>query len=782
MREQFSLFSGVVVTSTAGSRTITVVRESYGKTDKADAGMMMEGRLVSSAMASYLGFKDYTIPQPGTRVLCVAESANSCYVIGSLPQNTAEVRELPVRALLGAGNALKDKSNRRGHVKYTTYIPDNRRATDVVDGEYVVGNELGVLLGLYQELATLKASEIAQVQCHLLDDLVRIISHNFQHYSSLGEYNIWHDGKKIMSEFGATHKPAESYGSTAVNGENDCGPTFSEDGPPSNPDDSSDYYKISDDEQTQAISRFKVFLGSVADFLHVFLYRPAPSVRRYLSGKKGKPDTGLCDIHIGTDGGMHVRSVKEVFIEKTQWIRVPQRLYNPEDPKGDDMESLEYEEKKKFEFKDDYKYKENPFAYALQIRDYVAYINEKCSYQNFKKMEKDFYVNDQLGEEDTIKDFGKIDKDTKMFLEKYELRTAGIYLMPNGGITIRDAWNSAIVMEGGNISIQPAKDLFLQPLRNCVTKAGGSYNMACKKHIDLSSSEEGFRLKTEKAQYLYSDKGGIVLESKSKQDTPGKPYPGDKAIEDVGGIVLKSELGIYGYAKKNILLYCKKDLLLESLENLDLRAKKSITAYGDDMYLLGDKTFIMHSTKDILTIADNSVITAGAKNTILGQKDQKLGVMYDKDSMFIDILYGLMDVPQITSSFGKIRESKKELIKRTTFNKEQKFEDLKFHYLKSKQYGELKPEEDAIPMTLPQQEDLLSGLYKLEEWKEKEINETLPYPGKDKFENFYLKSEKPKNLEPNKVGKDYNNKAKSESQPATIKLESLKQYKVQKST
>jgi hypothetical protein len=775
------LFTAMVITSNAGSGAVTVVREFFGSSPGGDMGLMVQGTVISSVMSSFLGFKESTLPQPGNRVLCLSESATNCFILGVIPDQTLGEISLPSRAMLGAGNALGDKANRVGHEKNTIQIFDVRRPTDVVDGEHVISNEFGVLLGLYQQLANLKASELAQVQCFLLDDLVRIISHNFQHYTALGEYNIYHDGKRLMAEFGATHKPAESYGSPAVENDEGNEKVFEETGEHS-ADDEKDLYKISTDERIKAIERFKLFLGSVGDFLHLFVVKPDSEEIRILDPDKTpeKPDTGLCDLHIGTDGGMHIRSVKEVFIEKTNWIRVPLRKAAPDDPNGDDAENLDYDKKEKFEFEDSYRYKENPFNYSLQIRDYVAYVNEKLGYQNFKKHEKDFYVNDDISKEKSLKEIEKIDKETDLNLKDYSLRTAGIYLMPNGGITIRDAWNSAIVMEGGNVYIQPAKDLVAQPLRNTIVKGGGNISVACKKHIDLSSSEEGVRIKSEKSQYLYSNKGGFVIESNGEEDSAGTPDPAEKAIENIGGIVLKSKLSIYSYADKNVVSYAKEHLLLQSLDNLDIISDNVLTTYGkQSIYTFADDNIISYSGNTNAVISDGSAIFAGADSTALGQEDQNLGVMYDKNSKFIDILKGAIPVSDFTSQLQKAKDSKDNVLKQTVFQEEAKFDSLKFKFLSSDQYGNLDPREDGLPATLAQQDDLLTRLYTLKEWTEKEVNESLPYPGKDLFENFYYSSEKPVNLEENKLGKDYSNKAESESKPATISLDSLNKYKVQ---
>lgn len=775
---RYELFTGVVITSNSGSGAITVINEAYAGFAGADANMM-QGTMIAGTMSSFLGFKEVLLPQPGSRVLCIKSSSKNCYIVGMVPQENMAFDALPARCMLGAGSALGDKANRKGHLDNTSSIQDNRNPADVVDGEYVVSNEFGVLLGLYQQMAHLKASELAQVQCHLLDDLVRVISHNFQHYTAIGEYNIYHDGKALMAEFGATHKPGESYGRPAVNDKGEK-PVFAKDSPPKKPDDETDFYKFEEDERIKAIERFKIFLGSVGDFLHLFLVRPDPDEARILDPDKTpkKPDTGLCDIHIGTDGGMHLRSVKEIFIEKTNWIRVPLRKAAPDDPKGDDASKLSYEHKDKFTFNDQYKYLGNPFTYALQIRDYVAYVNEKLNYQNFKKHEKDFYVNDEISKETKLSSIGPVDSETDLNLQQYQLRTAGIYLMPNGGITIRDAWNSAIVMEGGSIYLQPAKDLVSQPLRSNIVKAGAHINMACKGQVDISSTEGGLRLKSEKAQYFYSHNSGVIIEANGSKDTPGSPDPEQEAVEDIGGIVLKSKLSIYNYAEKNVVSYAKQQILLQSLLNLDMVANTELTVYGkQNMQLFSDSSIILYADDSITQVSDGTVAIAGAVTTALGQKDQNLGVMYDKDSIFIDILKGVIPVSDVTSQLVDFKKYREELLKQTTFQKEDNFDKLKFKFLKSDKY-KVDPEKDSLPTTLAQQDDLLTSNYSLKEWTETEVNESLPYPGKDLFTNFYYKAEKPVNLEKNSLGKDYSSKAKSEKDPAKIQLGTLQGYKI----
>lgn len=780
-------FTGVVITSNAGTGAVTVVRESYAGSSE-DVGMTMQGIVVSSIMSTFLGFRQAIIPQPGSRVLCAEHTGTHCYVIGIIPDQALSVEGLTNRAMLGAGDASQDSANNKGFSSSEAVITDAQKPSDVVDGEFVVSNEFGVLLGLYQQLANLKGSELAQVQCFLLDDLVRVISHNFQHYTALGEYNIYHDGKTIMAEFGATHKPAESYGQPAVNA--DTGGAVFKSNPGASPDDSKDWFKFEKDERVRAIERFKLFLGGLGDFVNMFIIRPAEAEQRILdpTSQIKSQDTGLLNVHMGTDGGFHLRSLKEVFIEKTNWIRVPVRKAAPDDPNGDDASTIQYDKKELFKFDNSLKYAGNPFAYGLKLRDYVAHVNEKLTYQNFKKHEKDFHVNDSINEEVVLKDLKKIDKETEGNYN-YELTTAGIYIMPNGGITIKDAWNSAIVMEGGNISIQPAKDLVAQPMRHSIVKAGGSVNIQARKHMDFSSTDEGVRIKSEKNTYIYSHGAGVLIEANGSLDTYGSPDPEKKkrALDYIGGVVIKSNLGIYNYAQKNIMLYAKGQLLLESLKNTEIVAGSFMNMYGrDSTMMFSDKTVLIKAgstqkwvdryTKEVIEkrsggnmamISEGSAAFAGQTATSLGGKGAPVHVVG------IGRHSGVVDIQKYINKakLKKFIRSREDLIQYTIFKKERreqphykKLEDIKFRFLESFKYGDIvsnihEEKTDVIPGTLAQQEDLTTERYGFEDWDEKAVNESIPYPGFLKEKKFYYAPEKLINLEKNKRCKDWSNKA-----------------------
>lgn len=775
-----SFFTGVVTSSDAA--TFTTQIETFG----GDLKSPMQGIPLAGVFATALGFKECGQYSVGTWVLCYAISYDTCYIIGIIPDADYASPEFASRACLKTADGNFDQQNSQGYNEFSTKkaIYNQNRPTDVVDGEYVVANEFGVLLGLFQQMATLKASELAQIQCFLLDDMVRIISHNYEHLTALGDFKIFHDGKAIMAEFGATGDPRESMGVPQVTGENNK-PAFVTEGPPSEGGtDETDFYKIQGDDRTKAIERLKVFLGKVGDFIHIFLVRPDPDAIRTLSGELGgKYDTGMADMHVGLDGRISIRTVTGAAIEKTNWIMVPHRVRSAEDPKGDSTDDITFEDKDPFKFDDSKKVRENPTMYALQMRDCNAYLQDFYNYKNFLKYKKDFKLSENSqGDETKLKDIKKVDPHTAVNLNNYQLRRSGLYLMDNGGWMLKDAWGSAIVSEGGDIYIQPAKDLVAQPLRNYIAKAGQFVSIAARKDIDLSSTEEGFRLKTLKTQHFYSSDQGIILHSNSYDDT--EPSPDGKAYKEFGGILFKANKGIYSYGEKIFdraekdALYKADHLMLESIDKkLNLKGKQIEIVATDTLNMVSKGNMYILPKGNLTCVSAGDASFAG-KNTNFGNKGVVIGMAPHPGSMPA-VLDGVVPIDAITAITDSILSANEDYQQQMSpFQDDDNFTKLKFHFLASSDYN-LNTSEDFIPQTIAQQDDAAFNFLNLTEWSEKEINSSLPFPGKDKFESYYVKCDL-KNLQ--KIEKDvYSKNSESlKNQGGTLKDESLKTYKVVK--
>lgn len=311
--------------------------------------------------------------------------------------------------------------------------------------------------------------------------------------------------------------------------------------------------------------------------------------------------------------------------------------------------------------------------------------------------------------------------------------------MDNGGWMMKDAWGSAIVSEGGNIYLQPAKDLIAQPLRHTVVKSGGSVAINANKHIDLSSTEEGLRIKTKKVQHYFAKDGGMLFQTDSSSTQA--PSPESEAYEDFGGILfLAKDSSIFSKAKntvvtaENTYIVAEKVLGLESDQNIFLEAKQNA-------YLMADTNIYLYGDTGATVLSNSNVSVAGNEQTAIGKLGTRIAMVPSPGSLPAS-LDGVIAVSALTQIIDTIKTANEEIKKATSspFDSNAEYEKIKFRFLSSDIY-DLTDEEDFIPMTIAQQEDASFSFLNLTPWKEEEESGTLPFPGKDKFETYYVTSE-----------------------------------------
>lgn len=717
--ENNQFFFAKVVSSDAGTYSVQLAPIS----NKLPG--LLSGIPLSSITASMLGVKECVLPQPGSTVFCFRSDAYTGLILGVVPEseNIDKAENMPSRTVIGAGDGKFNENNTQGYgtkIGFSKLNMQNaNRPTDVVDGEYVLGNEFGVLLGLFHQFSVLKASELAQVQAFLLDDLVRIISHNFEHHTCMGSTKVYQDGANLNCEFGITHDPKEATGRPNVTGQ-EIDPAIQLTGKTSS-DDKDDFFELKNERQV-GIDRLRGFVGQLGDFLHLVFSRPAESQLRALDGVPTNVfDRGLASVKMGMDGSLAFRSLGGVAFEKTNWIRVPHRIKAVEEK----AERTESSLPPGFTFDSSVSAQNIPFLHFLQLRDYLAFTLEGQAYQGFSESGK-FEINDDPKKETTIGEGTSLTPDkTGNFYPK----SSGMYLMPNGGVVLRDAWGSAIVMEGGNIYIQPAKDLVLQPLRNMVGKVGQNVALAAKNNIDLSSTDGGFRLKTHAAQYLYSAASGIVLHS--DVTSPFEYYPTDAPVTDVGGIVLHAPKGgLVTHAAHSLFKSESNSVIKSDLMFIDADSRVLLRSGGGfDVFTSGDLLF--SAGKNLIGFTEGTALFVGLDNTAVGMQKQTIGAsplgpvegLFEKDTF--------NDWKQKSSELatGDFQEYS------FGYRDDSVFDALKFRFPSSNDYR-LTERLDAIPQTLAQQEDAQFENLGLATWEEKSVNDTLPYPGAD-LSNMY---------------------------------------------
>ena len=729
------------VTNTDTAATGTISLTPHGQSDVKD----LQGVPLAHTCAKALGFKESILPQVGTNVLCFSSAKTGlATIIGQMPPLDAQPSKatagLPTTscAAIPGSPALSPVHATNPDSLAKARIFHNQLHHDVVQGEKVFANEFGVMLGLFQLMSVLKGSELAQVQCHFLDDLVRVVSHNFQHYSALGELNIFHDGQGINLEVGMTHNPAESTGVPQISQvEATSGPIKDT----QVNDTKTNFYTITD-ERLKAIERLKVFVGKLGDFVNIMLTLPSgqPSV---LNGKPPTSyDSGLLQLHAGLDGFLIVRSVKGIALEKTNWIRVPTRIRVPEDPDGDDGASLKYPDRKDFEFDNTITAEETAFLYYLQLKDYLAYVEENLNYSNFEAQTEDFVTNGDFSKERDLRTVTFVDPSTgATFLRKRSL----VALMPNGGVSMSDAWGSAITMEGGNIYIQPAKDLIVQPLGDLVAKVGGNVSIAANKELDLSSTNGGLRVKTSKAQYLYSKDSGIVLQADGPINGNGTDID-QSAAQSVSGIVLKSkDAGITGYGQQISFAATGNTIVSGNTTRLYADNEVFIKTTGKSSgNIVMESSGIEFLAKSSITgYSQGSAVLLGVQSTTIGIKNQTFGVAKLNEKIMLPVQGNLDPNPGLNTNSSFFSQMNKQITdfdketqftERVFFNKQEQIDKVDFYFLGSEFYTGYG---GSLPQTMAQQEEIsFPGIHGLVKWVESPVNGTYPYPGADNLDSY----------------------------------------------
>jgi hypothetical protein len=689
------------------------------KPNGVDKMAKMDATFLTTGMSATLGFKETYIPAVGSEVFCFGAGASSCVVIQAVPSigNLTNLDSLEQRTRVGVGTNLMLSEHTSTNDQQNRWFENNNRPMDSTTGDYVLSNEFGCLLGMYQLFAELRGSELAQIQCFLLDDLVRVISHNFEHFHSMGESRVSQNGNKLNMEGALTHLPVESLGGVQSDV---IEPAVLKNTGVSSLDDST--LPVEMPEEAEMTARLRYFVGKLGDFINVLLVKPG----------KDKEDTGLFQGKLHLDGTFVLRSAKAIVLEKTNWIRVPTRTKREEATDSNQEETVDTD----FEF-DDSITDNQPFLYYLQLRDYLAYLNEAKGYRQFAVEKENFKLpSNPTG----LPDKTYIDPTTEA---AYRKKTSRIVLMPNGGVHIGDAWSSAINMEGGNIYIQPAKDLVIQPLRHTVVKTGGHFSLAAKEHVTVSSTNAGFSLKTQENQHFYS-LGGVTIENEGGLLNEGKANFGeeDPTIRAVGGIVFKAaNSGVFSYGKYGVGIYDESaylqatQLTLHGKSLLEATSKEKVVVEGADVNCLASKLLNCY--------AKDRAWFIGQSQTVVARKGQEFGLAYLAGQPVAPV-QGLIDDTPTLNFFESINNVVDKIAKRVVEdlvpapNTKEHFQDLKFLFPSTYRYNF--QEYEVIPQTVAQQEfTSIPGLHNMEDWVEKPVNETYPFPGSDAA-NKYVES------------------------------------------
>lgn len=495
-----SVYSATVISTDPGMRKLAVIT---------DTGSVITGCcMMTDSLASMLGFAQIGLPPTGSKVL-VVYTASESYICGCMADTDeqADVFTPPI-----AGEYDQDHSSdsavgvRRVDDDKSPYI-GYQGCQDMFPGEYDLTNNMGIFLRMLHNFAQLGAGDLAKIECHLMNDMVRIVDNYFVHHNAGGDTMIWSNGRcNYESHF------------TGYSGEAEGGQTDS-----STPAETKgeNVYKCDDDHNLSGRWRRSKFIGFMGDMVHEWITEPPEGDTVYDSKAKRK---GKLRVWHGSDGTYMVQSNAGIHLSVSPKIVVPIMNYKWDDPEHDALELVRGLDSS---FTKVWK-GEKPDARAMvwQMRSYAKYITIFHSIERWLQMKSKDWITilPESESECGSSDNKEPDKDSTTFKGQ-----ASITITPAGDISLEangidNDGVSSVILSHGNVQIAAANNIEMV--------AGGyismsSRNLVCKatNNVEIVSLCGNMFLKSRMALKALCEKGLIWLRSNKHNDEGADPEP-----------------------------------------------------------------------------------------------------------------------------------------------------------------------------------------------------------------------------------------------------------------
>ena len=631
-------------------------------------------------------------------------------------------------------------------------VANANRPLDTLPGDWLKINEHGTSIGVLGMMARLKAGGAA-IDVFGLDDLVRVISNQYQHYSAMGEILINNDGGNITLEFSGSYRQPE------VSGEDELGKELFTVGETS--DDKHLQSRITMEEGLRTLKRrFQVFVGSLGGAFQAFLAKPDTGTETYDRESKHK---GMLQASVSGSGRAILRSAGGIALMRGDRIPIPKKLKEAYDPEGDKPEDASLLlPKEPFAFSEGH-----PFGRNLELRDATAwYIGQ--AYQRFDEHEKDWHTpqesEEEIAPEDDYDVAGEENEDFTN--DRHKGKKAGIFVEMDGSIIIRDAWGSEIYLRGGNIIMSCAGDVMSMPGGSDIVMAGDDAIIKARKSVDVSATENDIRLSANNGLHAYTESGGILLETNSNSPTDHF-YDPDKSGEpsQSKGIVLKAvNSRIFGWGD-TVHLSADREAVVEVTD----RERGRISFLGGVVEAIGSAVQLTATffdpeaepgSADISELElQPSVATLTSRGTAMVSGKQQLLLLEDLSSAAI-IWAGIDENP--TERTMDAAEARADDVFRDqewqgTYRPEDESDALnrtaiRFTHRSEKDYGtETQTEIDAsssdssfklyqTPWQLYSERSSKFSTAPTTQWEERAVNDTYPWPGRtNQLGNVWVK-------------------------------------------
>jgi hypothetical protein len=740
------LVRGVVIRAGIGSYDCEV------RIGGAQSGTTIVCQTLAPVLSDLYGVSQACMPVPGSTVLVYAATAGLTrtkvargIILGVIPENGVGVGG--ANGAPGVSKFADTEFPEGGAAQFTEsgyaaiatdkgypYHDDYQcgRPHDVVPGEYAMLSHSGAGLVIGALSTSIKGSEAASVRCSALDDQVRVTSGHFRHISAAGSEEIFDDGGFISVESAVSlYQPerlgVKSFGTKAFDWRGGSLTSLKEQ--------SSGIEQL---KPTQtAKKRLYRYSGYLGDVVNVFVANPDPD-KDVEDMDSESDDQGLMHYHVDSSGRFTMRSAGGIMLERYDRIPVPKRRHYAWDPQGDAAESSQPSEKKGFELDDKY-----PMGIGLSLADMAAWWDH-LSYARFRQFDKDFTLREQKDLKAPDNDYDTIGKGEEEY-EKYDTRHSYIGLTPDGGIVLRDAWGSEIVMADGRITFNAAGNIEVRSGSSVVIMGG--HDVIAKAHdsVDVSATEKDVRVKAQGNMQLVSVDRGVLIQSKAKSDASESAW--DKAGEELqsAGVVIKADEAAVAVLGKRTEMQGVNSVSIASFKdggpsgNVIISGQSVVTtAKGNVVSTANGTSGVVISEQSAMVVAPSVLCVGGQSAADISGNQMMLGIPVDVGSMYSSVVSICKSyVQQYLSDVKWLNPYPPKV-----------FSKIDFKYRTSKEYGTDKDSgvsgkqfsvyEPSWAVMADAGRTLMQSV-KTKAWEEKQDSDGgYPWPGKDAMGSSYV--------------------------------------------
>lgn len=331
----------------------------------------------AGAIAPLLGFSSTQLPAIGTQVLCLY-STQTTWVIGAQPSFYRNIKQYA--GDIGGVNKYSQIGDKDIGHKYDNFddvqifegYPTSR---DLLPGEEEISNNVGVALRLLTNLAQLDSGGLAKIECHLMNDMVRIVDGYYAHHNCGGDTLIWNNGRNNYEDH-FTQYPHEAAGKLTEN------EPYAE--PFDNFKKQDVYQSIGSDISGTGRWRKSTYIGFLGDMMHYWITHPTEVISNYA---QQAARASRFKTWVGADGTLLVQAAGDIVLQVTQYMSIPQIHYKWDDPEynvEEVMSNLDSEYLKIWGSGE--KHWEDLTVACWQMRNYLKYLTVWHSLQRFRQV------------------------------------------------------------------------------------------------------------------------------------------------------------------------------------------------------------------------------------------------------------------------------------------------------------------------------------------------------------------------------------------------------------